>query len=681
VKISAIVKRNFLPLAALNGTIIGCAGIIAALSPRVWTASTQLILPDTTTNLDASLGTLGQLKNQGIAFTNELNPLQIQTSILTSDDSIRPVWSSDPEKEEFKNFDSYKKLFKVKPVDQSTSIRIEVTGSLPEIAKQRAQSLIDNYQRRLNELRLGTSNSRQQFSKTQLRDAETNLRMARDQLAQFKTSTGLVNNEEQTKNLVEGIKNLTGNKTEIASQSAAAQIRAKELRQQLNLTPQQAISSLRLGQNKEFQELRAKLSEIDKDIAVNKGILTEEHPTLVSLRDKRSQLLLALNQQLNKVVPSSQGVDTNFGGQNFQDVTSSLMAKLVEADNESKALQEQASEVDIQLRKMELGLRAISSKQAQLSDLQRKYEIAEGLYKGIVAQLEQAKISAFNSYPDVQVLDKPAVNTKPTSPKLSLMLLGTMLSSIFASLALISYLESRNSLLKPKDLKDIELPILARIPTFKPSTVGLRLESATEMSFQRLASTLSLMQLENRRLMVSSSIPGEGKTTITIGLAAALVALGFRVLVVDGDFHEAKLSKHFGYVLPSKSNALPTVISINHGLDLLPASPIENGKVGEFIARGSFENHLSLIQERGNYDYIIVDSSPLGSTSEAALMASMLVNVLMVVRLGLSDKHMVQESLELLSQHHARIMGLAMNGVELRSEGYGYKQESLEVEV
>jgi polysaccharide biosynthesis transport protein len=125
------------------------------------------------------------------------------------------------------------------------------------------------------------------------------------------------------------------------------------------------------------------------------------------------------------------------------------------------------------------------------------------------------------------------------------------------------------------------------------------------------------------------------------------------------------------------------VISINQGLDLLPASPIENDKVGEFIARGSFENHLSLIQERGNYDYIIVDSSPLTSTSEAALMASILINVLMVVRLGLSDKYMVQESLELLSRHHARIMGLGMNGVELGSDGYGYgyKRESLQVEV
>ncbi len=51
-----------------------------------------------------------------------------------------------------------------------------------------------------------------------------------------------------------------------------------------------------------------------------------------------------------------------------------------------------------------------------------------------------------------------------------------------------------------------------------------------------------------------------------------------------------------------------------------------------------------------------------------------------VVRLGVSDKYMVQESLELLSLHNARIMGIGMNGVEQRSQGYGYKRESLQVE-
>ncbi|MDJ0673827.1 MAG: GNVR domain-containing protein [Calothrix sp. MO_167.B42] len=680
-KISTIIKSHCLPLVALNGTIIGCTGIIAALSPRTWTASTQFILPDTTTNFDTSLGALGQLRDRGIAFTNELSPLQVQTSIITSDDSIRPVWLSDPEKENFKNLASYKQLFKVKPIDQSTTIRVEVKGSLPEIAKQRTQKLIDTYKHRLNELRLGTSNTRQQFSQTQLQEAEINLQNARNELTQFQQLTGLVSNEEQTKNLVKSIQDLKERKAEITSQSAAAQIRANQLSQQLNLTPQQAMDSLRLGQNKEFQEIRAKLSEINRDIAVNKGIFTEEHPTLISLQEKQHQLLLAFNRQLTKVVPNLQKVDISFGGQNFSDTTSRLMAKLVEVDNESKALQEQASKIDVQLQIMKAQLKKISSQQAQLLDLQRKYEVSEGVYKGIVAQLEQAKITAFNSYPDIQILDQPTVNPKPTSPKLSLMVLGAMLTSIFASLALISYLESRNPLLKSKDLQDIELPILARILTFKPATMGLRLESATEMSFQRLASTLSLMQLENRRLMISSSMSGEGKTAITIGLSAALVALGFRVLVVDGDFHTAKLSQHFGYVLPSKSNALPTVVSINHGLDLLPASPIENGKIGEFVARGSFDNHLDVIQKRRNYDYILVDSSPLGSTSEAALMASILANVLLVVRLGVSDKYMVQESLELLSRHNAQIIGLVMNGVEHKNEGYGYKRENVQVGV
>jgi polysaccharide biosynthesis transport protein len=679
VKVSAIIKRHGLPLVALNATILGCTGMIAALSSRTWTASTQLILPDTTTNLDANLGTLGQLKDQGVVFSNELNPLQVQTSIITSDDAIYPVWLSDPEKDQFKSLDSYKKLFKVKPVDQSTTIRIEVQGSLPEIAKQRAERLINHYQRRLNELRLGTSNSRQQFSKTQLEEAERNLRAARNKLAQFKESTGLVSNEEQTKSLVEGIKTLTATQTQIASQSTAAQTRSREFSQQLGLNPQQAINSLRLSQNKEYQDIRAKLSEITKDIAVNKGVLTEQHPTLVSLREKHRQLVAALNQQLVKVAPNAEKVDTSFGGQNFEDATTNLMTQMIQADNESQALQQQASQIANQLQSMKAELRGISSKQAQLSDLQRQYDIAEGVYKGIVAQLEQAKISAFNAYPNIQVLDKPTVNPKPTSPKLSVIVLGAMLTSIFGSLGLVSYSESRNSLLKPKDLQDIELPILARVPTLKPSTIGLRLESATEISFQRLASTLSLMSLKNRRLMVSSSTSKEGKTTVTIGLAAALVALGFKVLVVDGDFHQAKLSKHFGYILPSKSNAFPSVISINNGLDLLPVIPIQNTKTGEFVARGSFEKHLNVIQEAGNYDYVIVDTSPIGSTSEAALMASALFNLLLVVRLGVSDRYMVQESLELLSRHNAQIVGLVMNGVEQRGEGYVYKRENSQI--
>jgi uncharacterized protein involved in exopolysaccharide biosynthesis/Mrp family chromosome partitioning ATPase len=636
-------------------------------------------LPNTTTNLDASLGTLGQLKEQGIAFTNELNPLQVQTSIITSDDVIRPVWLSDPEKDKFTSFDSYKKLFKVKPVDQSTTIRLEAKGSLSELAKQRSERLLKSYERRLNELRQGTAVAQEQFSQGQMEQAERNLRLAKNKLAQFKQSTGLVSSEDQTKNLVEAIKTLTTTQAQVLAQAQAAAIRSTALSQRLGLTPQQAINSLRLSQNKEYQAIRQKLSEVDTAIAVNRGALTEENPTIKSLLEQRQQLITALNKELAAVVPNSQGVDTSFGGNNFKDTSMDLIAQLIQTDSESRALQQQARIIQKQVEGLKTELSTIATQQGQLLDLQRKYDIAEGVYKGIVAQLEQAKISAFNSYPNTQVLDQPTVGSKPTSPKLSLIALGAILSSVFGSLALVSFVESRNPLLKQKDLQEIELPVLVRIPCFKSSHVGLGVTSETELEFQRLASTISLMPLENRRLMVSSSTPKEGKTTVTIGLAAALVVLGFRVLMVDGDFHKAQLSQHFSHALPSEISPLPTPVQISPGLDLLPVAPKGNGRVMEFVARGEFEQHLNAVQTAGHYDYVIVDTAPVAATSEAALMAKAISNVLLVVRLGMSDRDMVQETLEQLMRHNAQIIGLALNGDEQRAEGYVYKHDNSQV--
>ena len=670
VKVSAIIQRLWLPLLGLNSAIFGTVVIIATTSPRTWTANAQLILPDTTTNLDASLGTLGQLKDRGIAFTNELNPLNVLTSIITSDDAIRPVFLSDPEKDKFPSMSSYKKLFKVKPADGSTTIGIQVTASEPKLAKQRAQRLIKSYQEHLNKLRQGTADARQEFTDDQLKEAERNLQLFKSKLAQFKKSTGFVSSEDQTESLVTSIKTLKTTQTDVLAQRKAAATRSQELSQKLGMTPQQAINSLRLSENKEYQALRQKLTEVNTEIAVSRGAFTEEHPTIKSLLQQRQKLLAALNRQLNTVLPGAEGIDTNFGGNNFKDATIELIAELVQVDGESKALQQQALVIQNQLERLQTELKNISTLQAQLLDLQRQYDIAEGVYKGIVAQLEQSKIAAFNAYPNLQVLDRPAVDPKPTTPKKSLIALGGILTSVFASLALILFSESRNSLLKQKDLQDIELPLLARIPIFKSSPLDLKVESDIQIPFQRLASSISLMSLENHRLMVTSSTSGEGKTTITFGLAKALMFLGFRVLMVDGDFRKAKLSRHFGCVMHPESNDLPQPMQISPGLDILPTAPNQNSRVMEFLARGGFEKHLNTIQSNGSYDYIIVDTAPVTSTSETALMAKVIGNLLPVIRLGVSDRNIVQESIEQLIRHNANIIGLALNGVEKGSEGY-----------
>jgi polysaccharide biosynthesis transport protein len=179
--------------------------------------------------------------------------------------------------------------------------------------------------------------------------------------------------------------------------------------------------------------------------------------------------------------------------------------------------------------------------------------------------------------------------------------------------------------------------------------------------------------------MVTSSTPGEGKTKVTLELAKALVLLGFRVLIVDGDFHKAKLSKDFGYAVPLQTNTSLKPVQISLGLDLLPAIPQPKYKEIEFIARGGFEKRLNAIQTSGKYDYVIVDSAPVSSTSETALMAQVITNVLLVVRLGVSDRYMVQETLEQLMRHNAQIIGLVLNGIEQRADKYIYKQDNLPV--
>jgi Mrp family chromosome partitioning ATPase len=358
-----------------------------------------------------------------------------------------------------------------------------------------------------------------------------------------------------------------------------------------------------------------------------------------------------------------------------------MIAELIKTQTTAKGLQQQASQLQSQVNKLTSELSSISKNQAQLTDLQRKYEIAEGIYKGIIAQFQESKTSPFNTYPNVQTINESTVDPKPSEPKLWLIALGGILASIFGSIALVSFLESRKPLLGAKDLQQMEFPVLGRISRLKRPNMERYLEAEIDVDFQRLAAAVSCLMLENNRLMVTSATFGEGKTTVTLGLALALVNFGFRVLVVDGDLRQAEMSRRLKRPqLEVKGNS--KLVSVYPGLDLLPAPHIPKNKIGEFFARGSFERYLSAIQGSGNYDYVLVDSAPVGLATETSLMSEVVHNVLFVVRPGTSDRYSVMDGFEQFTQHNARIRGLVVNGVESRTEGYRYRcqPELLEAE-
>ncbi|MGD1913527.1 MAG: exopolysaccharide transport family protein [Rivularia sp. (in: cyanobacteria)] len=672
-RIAKIAMRYWKLLLAWNVLVLGITALNIKITPKVWNSQAQLILPNVTSDSDADLGKLGSFRDGGVVFSQQINPLNILSSIATSDDVIESVWEKDPEKEEFSRLNNYKKLFEVSPEKESTVISLNVKGSSPQLAKQRATAIITAFRDRLEELRLDEAQQRSQFMEREVKQALDKLLLAQKSLSTFKQKSNLVNSEEQTKEIISSINTLDTEQAQASAQAKAAEARVRMLSTRVALTPAVAVNSVRLKENKEYQLIRDKLSEVEVALIEARGKLTTNHPEVQNLQYQR----LVLDNQLKKYVANSTAngrvVDKAIG-----ENTASLSEQMILAESQAVGMLSKVEQLGLQIKKLRLRLNSLPEKQAKLLELQRKYDIAEGVYNGVVAQAEQAKLSAFSAYPSVQVLAKPIVDTKPAGPKLRLMVLGALLASGFGSAAAVLFVENRNPLLSPKDILQTNIPVLASIPYIKNMNGRLKQKLGGEIECQRLASAVSLMQLDSGRLMIASATTGEGKTTTTVGLANALINLGFKVLLVDGDFRKSELSQSLGHVPQQNWDSRFMQINLRHNLDLLSVNITED-KIAEFVARGEFEQHLNYVQANGNYDYVLVDSSPVTLTPEAALLAKVISKVLFVVRETSSHRNYFCDSIEQLTRHKAEIAGLVVNGVETKAQGYMYGQNIAQV--
>jgi polysaccharide biosynthesis transport protein len=686
-RIVTIAVRHWKPIVALNAIFLAIAATFMALTPRVWTADAELVLPNSEGQLKASLGKLGDLEAGDAIFTQQVNPLNVLGSVLLSDATLRQVWQTDPEKDQFVSFERYRKLFEVKPEPESTVLSLKIDASSPELAKQRADKLLQTFQKRLTELRESDATQREQFMKKELETARSRLTRSQNSLSRFQKLSGLVNAPEQTKETVAAIGRLTTTQAEILSQHRASQTQVKTLSARLGLTPAEAMRSLRLGENANYKYVREKLAELDAKLAESRATFTDKTPQVQALVDERADLLAQMNRFIGEASgspttsattdgsssSSSSGINTTVG----QD-SAALIQQLLLAEGNADAQRQQADQLQQKIEQMGLELRSLPAAQARLVELQRQYDIAEGLYNGLIAKVQESRLNAFGGYPSIQILDQPHVDEKPSAPKTLPVLVGVILASIFGSIALALLMESRNPLLSPTDLENSGIPVLATVPMLKRSGLDIRTDlGTTTIEFQRLASAVSMMQLDNRRLMISSATQNEGKTTVTLGLAMALTTLGFRVLLVDGDYRKATLSQRLGYADPDMTLGCDPV-SVRPGLDLLPTVRRQD-EVIEYVAQGGLERSLNVMQVEGNYDYVLIDSPPVCQTCEAALMGAVAHHVVLVARPGVSERYLVQKTLDQFARHRVHLMGLVINGTEALTSPYLYKPAEVKV--
>jgi capsular exopolysaccharide synthesis family protein len=335
------------------------------------------------------------------------------------------------------------------------------------------------------------------------------------------------------------------------------------------------------------------------------------------------------------------------------------------------------------------GLGLDAETQIRFMQLQRNKEIAEKLYGMMQSKREEMRIAKAGEISSMQVLDSalPGVQISPDTRR------STTLGAIFGLLLVGSILFVREKLdIAIKDPGEIErltgLYVHGLIPLHKEATDNeslvtvARPTSVEAEAYRSLRTSIQLASLENQvtSIMITSSGPGEGKSTTMSNLAVTLAQAGKKTLIVDCDMRRPTVNKLFKIERdPGLSEVLTDQLdwrdfihsTMTEGLFVLPSGKVPSNP-SELVGRTYMATILAEMKQE--YDFVLCDVPPILVVSDAALLASQLDGVLILVRSGVAVAHEVARAREQMERVGGRVLGAIFNAYDTSSAGYGYSR-------
>ena len=355
----------------------------------------------------------------------------------------------------------------------------------------------------------------------------------------------------------------------------------------------------------------------------------------------------------------------------------------------------------------------------RLRDLKHDAVVKEQLYSAFIQRQEELRGQQSILRPDVHILSSAYPPDRPSSPHPLLfvvpgMAVFLMAGSMMAVLAdrLDRRMRSGRDVMNALGVPCLALvPMLRRIGRTRPhqSLLSKPLGAYTEAIRSVVASLrLTGSQAPPKVILISSSLPGEGKTTLAVSLAAYLASLGRRVLLVDLDFRHPSIQRELGGralaapggtgVLDLLDHGRPAAEVIQHLPDLrMDYLPMARRPADPFAPFASNGMRRLLDRLRTGYDCVIVDGPPLLVITEARLLASMVDKVVLVAKWGSTRRDVARSALDLLRPSDTRgkpllplfqpgapdgdsidVAGVVLTQVDMKKHARGYEREVME---
>ena len=204
-----------------------------------------------------------------------------------------------------------------------------------------------------------------------------------------------------------------------------------------------------------------------------------------------------------------------------------------------------------------------------------------------------------------------------------------------------------------------------------------KLDNATNEAYKRLRTNVQLCGSDVKVIAITSTFPGEGKSSVSFSLAMSIAETGKRVMFIDADLRKSvfvsryrvnKSVKGLVHYLTGMNTFEEVACRTNiEGLDMMFAGPVPPNP-SELLGGKNFKTLLSNL--RGKYDYILIDTAPVGSVIDAAIIAQECDGAIMVVASGEVGKKYVINTKEQLDKCGCKILGAVLNKVDFATNSY-----------
>lgn len=413
-------------------------------------------------------------------------------------------------------------------------------------------------------------------------------------------------------------------------------------------------------------------------------------PTLANLLKQLSDLELQY-EQTKKIVP-----ENNPAVVSLLDGIATIKPAIVDnINNQRKNLQAARADLTSTNNKFSSILSAIPQKERELLSISRQQSIKNNIYTFLLQKREETALSFASAVADTRVIDMPETSNNPISPKRKIIYLGAILGAFVLGIGFIYIKDLLTRTVQSRN--EIEskttIPILGEVGfdrSKSPVVIGEGKRSFIAEQFRQLRTSLGYLGIDetHKRILITSSISGEGKSFIAINLGISLSLMDKKVAILELDLRKPKLSEVFNIsrivgisnYLVGKRNLSEILKKTSfENLVLLPSGPIPPNP-SELISNGRLEELLNELEEL--FDYIIIDTAPTSPVTDAFIVSPMADVSVYVVRHDYTPKMFLSKLEQFKENSRLKNMAVVYNGIRGKGigkygYGYGYTEDAL----